>query len=175
MNRDEKVSIVEEFSDKFANAKIAIISNYRGLTVSDFEELRVALKKCDSEVKVAKNTLLRRAAEGTSFEGLTEHLKGTSALTISYDDSVGPAKVLHDFVKTHAQLQIKGAVLEGKSLSAADLLVLSKLPRKEVLLATLLSGMQAVPTNFVRVLSAVPQKMVYMLQAVKDQKEQVEN
>jgi len=175
LNRDEKVSIVEEISDKFANAKIAIISDYRGLTVSDFEELRVALKKCDSEVKVAKNTLLRRAAEGTSFQGLAEHFKGTSALTISYDDPVGPAKVMNDFAKTHAQLQIRGAVLEGKSLNAADLLALSKLPSKEILLATLLSGMQAVPTNFVRVLNAIPQKMVYMLQAVKDQKEQVEN
>ncbi len=174
MNRNEKMSVVEEFSDKFARAKIAILTDYRGLTVSEFEELRVSLKKCGSEVKVAKNTLLKRAAAGTLFEGLSEHLSGTTALTMSFDDPVGPAKVLSKFAKDHEQLQIKCAVLEGKSLNAADLDALSKLPSKDVLLATLLSGMQAVPTSFVRVLNAIPQKMVYMLQAVKEQKEQQE-
>ena len=172
MNRDEKTSIVEELSDKFAKAKIAILSDYRGLTVSDFEELRISLKKCGSEVKVAKNSLLKRAATGTSFEILSEHLKGTTALTLSNDDPVGPAKVLSAFAKEHEQMQIRCAVLEGKSLSMEDLVALSKLPSKEVLLAQLLSTMQGVSTNFVRVLNAIPQKMVYMLQAVKDQKEQ---
>ncbi len=175
MNRDEKVSVVEEFSEKFTKAKIAILADYRGLSVSDFEELRVSLKKCGSEVKVAKNTLVKRAAAGTSFEALSEHLKGTTALTMSYDDPVGPAKVLAEFAKDHEQLQIKCAVLEGKTLANEDLIALSKLPSKEVLLATLLSGMQAIPTNFVRVLNAIPQKMVYVLQAVKDQKEQQDN
>jgi large subunit ribosomal protein L10 len=172
LNRDEKVSIVEEFSDKFSKAKIAILSDYRGLTVSDFEELRVSLKKCGSEIKVAKNTLLKRAAAGTAFESLSDQLNGTTALTLSFDDPVGPAKVLADFAKEHEQLQIKGAVLEGKPLATEDLIALSKLPSKDVLLATMLSCMQAVPTSFVRVLNAIPQKMVYMLQAIKDQKEQ---
>lgn len=172
MNREEKVSIVQELSDKFAKAKIAIVSDYRGLTVTEFEELRDALRKSDSEVRVAKNTLLRRAVEGTPFEPMNKHFKGTTALTVSYTDPVGPAKALVDFAKTHEQLQIRSAILDGKSLGLEDLIALSKLPSKEILLSQLLAVMQAVPTGFVRVLNGVPQKLVYALQAIKDQKEQ---
>lgn len=172
MNRDEKASIVQDLSEKFGKAKIAIVSDYKGLTVSEFEELRIALKKCDSEVKVAKNTLLRRATEGTDFATMSDHFKGTTAITLSYDDPVGPAKVLVNFAKDHNELEIRSAVLEGKELSRDDLTALSKLPSKEVMLAQLLSTMQAVPTGFVRVLNAIPQKLVYALQAVQDQKDQ---
>ena len=172
MNREEKASIVQELSDKFAKAKIAIVTDYRGLTVTELEDLRVALRKSDSEVRVAKNTLLRRAIEGTPFEPLNEYFKGTSALTVSYTDPVGPAKALVDFAKDHEQLQIRSAVMDGKILNLEDLTALAKLPSKEILLSQLLSVMQAVPTGFVRVLNAVPQKLVYALQAVKDQKEQ---
>lgn len=172
MNRDEKASIVQDLSEKFAKAKIAIASDYKGLTVTEFEELRVALKKCDSEVKVAKNTLLRRASEGTDFASMSDQFTGTTALTLSYNDPVSPAKVLVDFAKAHAKLIIKSAILEGKALSTDDLTALSKLPSKEVMLAQLLSTMNAVPTGLVRVLNAIPQKLVYALQAIKDQKEQ---
>nr|MBF0223437.1 50S ribosomal protein L10 [Desulfobulbaceae bacterium] len=172
MNRDEKASIVQDLSVKFGKAKIAIVSDYRGLTVSEFEELRVALKNCNSEVKVAKNTLLRRATEGTDFATMCDQFKGTTAVTLSYDDPVGPAKVLVNFAKDHSKLEIRSAVLEGKQISKDDLTALSKLPSKEVMLSQLLSTMLAVPTGFVRVLNAIPQKLVYALQAVKDQKEQ---
>lgn len=172
MNRDEKASVVQELSDKFAKASIAVVSDYRGLTVTEFEELRIALKKCDSEVKVAKNTLLRKASQDTTFAPLSVHFKGTTALSLAYGDPVAPAKVLVDFAKGHDKLAIRSAVLDGKVLSAADLIALSTLPSKDVLLGQLLSVMQAVPTGFVRVLNAIPQNFVYALQAIKDQKEQ---
>lgn len=172
MNRDEKASVVQELSDKFAKASIAVVSDYRGLTVSEFEELRIALKKCDSEVKVAKNTLLRKASQGTAFAPLSDHFQGTTAVSLAYGDPVSPAKVLVEFAKAHEKLSIRSAVLEGKLLSSADLTALSTLPSKDVLLGQLLSVMQAVPTSFVRVLNAIPQKLVYALQAVKEQKEQ---
>lgn len=172
MNRDEKASVVQELSDKFAKASIAVVSDYRGLTVTEFEELRIALKKCDSEVKVAKNTLLRKASQSTAFEPLTDQFKGTTALSLAYGDPVAPAKALVEFAKTHTKLTIRSAVLEGKVLTSEDLIALSTLPSKDVLLGQLLSVMQAVPTSFVRVLNAIPQKFVYALQAVKDQKDQ---
>lgn len=175
MNRDEKTSVVRDLTDKFGKAKIAIVTDYRGLTVPEFEELRIALKKCDSEVKVAKNTLLRKAVAGTAFEAISNHFKGTSALTLSYADPVSPAKILVEFAKTHDELIIRSAVLEGKALTADDLLALSKLPSREALLAQLLSVMQAVPTSFVRLLNAVPQNFVYALQAIKEKKEQTDN
>ena len=175
MNREQKVSAVEELNSKFASAKIAIVSDYRGLTVPVFQELRQNLRKNNAEIRVAKNTLLRLAVQGTAYEGMTEYFKGTTAITVSNDDPVAPAKILDEFAKGHPEFSIRTAILDGKMLSSADLTALSKLPSKEVLLATLLSVMQAVPTSFVRVLSGVPLKMVYLLQAVKDQKEQVEN
>ena len=172
MNRDEKVSIVEDLNSKFAKAKVAIVTDYRGLSVPELEELRCELKKNDAEIRVAKNTLLRRAVEGTLFEGIGEFCKGTTAVTVSYDDPVGPAKVVTGFAKAHPQLEIRSACLEGKTLTVADLIALSQLPSKEALLGQLLSVMNAVPTGFVRVLNGVPTKLLYALKAIGDQKEQ---
>lgn len=175
MNRDEKASVVAELSGKFDNAKFAVVADYRGLTVSKFEELRRELKKNNAEIRVAKNTLLRRAVQGTPFEIMSDHLKGTSAVTVSYADPVAPAKILTEFVKSHPEMVLRGGVLEGKALSADDLKALSSLPSKEVMLATLLSVMNAVPTSFVRVLSAIPQSLLYALVALKEKKEQENN
>jgi len=172
LNRNEKASVVQELSDKFAKASIAVVSDYRGLTVTEFEELRSALKKCDSEVKVAKNTLLRMASQSSTYAPLSDHFKGTTAVALAYGDPVSPAKVIVEFAKTHEKLKIRSAVLEGKLLSIADLTSLSTLPSKEILLSQLLSVMQAVPTGFVRVLNAIPQKFVYALQSLKEKKDQ---
>jgi large subunit ribosomal protein L10 len=174
LNREEKASVVQELSDKIAKAKIAIVTDYRGLTVNRMQDLRRKLKESNAEIKVAKNTLLSRAVQGTPYELLREALQGTSAITVSYGDPVASAKIVTDFVKDNPQLEVKSAALEGKVLTAADLLALSKLPSKEILLGQLLGVMQAVPTSFVRVLNGVPQKMVYLLQALKDQKEQAQ-
>ena len=175
MNREDKAAIVADLSSKFEKAQIAIVTDYRGLTVSALEGLRRELKKSNSELRIAKNTLLKRAVQGTSFEGLQDFLKGTTALTVSYDDPVAPAKALTEFAKENPQLEIRTAVLDGKVLSADDLKALSSLPSKEVLLAQALSVMNAVPTSFVRVLNAVPSSFVYTLQAIKDKKEQENN
>ena len=175
MNRDEKATIVQELSDKFAKAKLAVVTDYRGLTVPALEGLRHDLKKNSAEIRVAKNTLLRRAIQGTPFEAMDDHLKGTTAITVSEDDPVSPAKVLVKFSKDNPQLGIKTAILDGQVLTADELIALSKLPSKDELLAQLLSVMQAVPTGFVRVLNGVPQKMVYLLQGLKDKKEQNDN
>ena len=175
MNREEKASIVDELSDKFAKAKIAIITDYRGLTVSVMQELRRKLRENNAEVKVAKNTLLRRAVKGTSFEGIESHFLGTTAVTVSYEDPVTPAKIIVEFLKDNPQLEIKAGSLEGKELSSEDIKALSKLPSKEILLGQLLSVMNAVPTGFVQVLSGVPRNFVNVLQAIKDQKSQADN
>lgn len=175
MNRDEKQTLVQQLNDSFSKAKIAILTDYKGLKVSVFEQLRSELKKNNAEIRVAKNTLLRRAVTGTAFESIQDEFKGSTAVAVSYDDPVAPAKVLVDFVKDNPQLEIKNACLEGKPLSEADLIALAKLPSREVLLAQLLSVMNAVPTSLVQVLSGVPRKALYLLQAIADQKGQNEN
>jgi large subunit ribosomal protein L10 len=175
LNREEKAAIVEELIGKLADAKIAIVTDYRGLTVPEFQELRRELRKNDAEIRVAKNTLLRRAVKGTSFEPMEEFFKGTTAITVSNTEPVAPAKILTEFAKDHPMVELRAAVMGEKTLTPADLAVLAKLASREVLLARLLSVMQAVPTNFVQVLNGVPRKLVYMLQAVKEQKEQADN
>ena len=172
MNREEKVAEVEELSGKFAKAKIAIVSDYKGLTVPVLQELRHSLRRSDAEFRVAKNTLLIRAVEDTEYKGLQEQFVGTTAITVSYGDPVEPAKILAEFAKEHPELQIRSASLDGKLLSADDVTALSKLPSKEILLGQMLSVMNAVPTGLVQVLSGVPRTFLYALQAIKDQKEQ---
>jgi large subunit ribosomal protein L10 len=172
LKREEKASIVEELSDKFAKAKIAIVTDYQGMPVAVLEGLRRELKKSNAEIRVAKNTLLRRAVQGTSFEGMGEFFKGSTAVAISYDDPVAPAKVLTAFIKGHPDFAIRMGSMDGKSLSAKDLVALSALPSREVLLGQLLSVMNAVPTSFVRVLNGVPTKMLYLLNGLADKKGQ---
>lgn len=172
MNRDEKATIVEELKGKFATAKIAIVTDYQGMSVPVLEGLRRELKKSTAEIRVAKNTLLRRAVEGTAYEEIAEACKGTTAVTMSYDDPVAPAKALVDFAKKNPQLTIRVACMDGKVLSADDLVALSKLPSKEVLLGQLLSVMNGVPTSFVRVLNGVPTNFLHALNAIGSQKEQ---
>ncbi|MFP3982858.1 MAG: 50S ribosomal protein L10 [Desulfurivibrionaceae bacterium] len=173
MNRDEKAALVEDLSDKLKKAELAVVTEYKGLNVASLETLRRELKKNNAEFKVVKNTLLSRAVSDSAYEPLKEHLQGTTAVTVAYDDPVAVAKVLTDFNKDFSQLEIKGAtVSDGNFLTLDDLTAMAKLPPRDVLLAQLMSVMQAVPTGFVRVLQGVPQKFVYALQAIQDSKEQ---
>ncbi len=175
MNREEKAQIVEELNGKFDKATFAMVTDYRGLTVPELQELRHELRRNDAEMRVAKNSLLSRAVEGTEFENLQADFIGTSAVAFSYGDPVSPTKILINFSKDHPQLAIRSAVLDGKSLSKEDVVALSKLPSKEVLLGQMLSVWNAVPTGLVRVLGGVQRKFLYALQAVKDNKEQQDN
>ena len=175
MNREEKAAEVVELSGKFEKANIAIVTDYKGLTVTVLQELRHNLRRNDAEFRVAKNTLLIRAVEETDYAGLQEHFVGTTALTVSYGDPVAPAKILTEFSKDHPELKIRTAVLDGKLLSADEITALAKLPSKEVLLSQMLSVMNAVPTGLVQVLSGVPRTFLYALQAIKEQKEQATN
>jgi large subunit ribosomal protein L10 len=172
LKREEKASIVEELNGKFSKAKIAIVADYRGMSVAKLESLRRELKKSNAEIRVAKNTLLRRAVQGTSFEGIGDFFKGSTAVAISYDDPVAPAKAMTGFVKANPEFVIRSAAMEGRVLSANDLVALSSLPSREVMLGKLLSVMNEVPTSFVRVLNGVPTKMVYLLNALAEKKGQ---
>ncbi|NOX79536.1 MAG: 50S ribosomal protein L10 [Deltaproteobacteria bacterium] len=171
MNRDEKASMVSDLNESFSRAKFAVVTDYRGLKVTELEKLRRNLRQCDARFRIAKNTLLRRAVKGTDCEALTESLTGTTAVAIGFDDPVASAKALFEFAKEYKELNIRSAVLDGSVLSADDVAALSMLPGKDVLRAKLLGTMAAVPTGLVRVLSAVPQNFVYALQAIKEQKE----
>ena len=175
MNRDEKVTIVSELNDSFNRAKLTVVADYCGLKVSEFQKIRIELKECDSEIRVAKNTLLKRAVTDTSNETLVDDFTGTTAVVLGYEDPVSPAKVVTKFADDYEKFVIRSAALDGEKIAVDELIALSKLPTKEVLLGQLLSTWNNVPTGLVQVLSGVPRTFVYALQALKDQKEAAEN
>ena len=172
MNRDEKSAIVAELNDSFKRAKFSVVTDYCGLKVSELEKVRAELRGCNSEIRIAKNTLLKRAVADTACEPLSTDFTGTTAIVMAYDDPVTPAKVLAKFADDHAKFQLRSAVLEGEKITVDNIVALSKLPSREVLLGQLLSVMNGVPTALVRVLSGVPRTFLYGLQAIKEQKEQ---
>jgi large subunit ribosomal protein L10 len=175
LNRDEKVTIVSDLSESFSRAKLAVVADYCGLKVSEFQKIRVELRNCNSEIRVAKNTLLKRAVTDTGNAALSEYFSGTTAVIMAYADPVEPAKVVTKFANDNEKFKIRSAVLDGEKIGVDKLVALSKLPSKKVLLGQLLSTWKGVPTGLVQVLSGVPRTFVYALQAIKDRKEAAEN
>lgn len=171
MNRDEKAGKVRELNETFSKAKFAVVADYRGLKVTELEKLRGELRQHNSFIQVSKNTLLKLAVQGTEYEGLGESFTGTTAIAFSYDEPVGPAKILSDFAKEFKALEIRSAVMDGRVLSADEVTALAKLPSRDQLLGQLCGVLVAVPTGLVRALNGVPNNLVYALQAIKEQKE----
>ncbi|CAB1061822.1 LSU ribosomal protein L10p (P0) [Olavius sp. associated proteobacterium Delta 1] len=171
MKLEAKQQITEDLHDRFARSATIVLTDYKGLDVTSINELRRKLRESNIEYQVVKNTLLVRAAEGTEIVLIKDHFKGPSAVAISYDDPVAPAKVLTQFAKDNDKLEIKVGVLNGKVLDAQAIKALATLPSREVLLAQFLSALNAVPTLFVRAMAEIPRSMLNVLTAIKDQKE----
>jgi large subunit ribosomal protein L10 len=168
---DEKKKIVDDLREKFSSSKVLIVTDYKGLNVETMTELRRILRESQVDYRVVKNTMLIRAAETTNVDAIKDHFKGPSAIALSFDDPVAPAKILTEFAKKNDKLEIKAGIMEDKVLDLASIKALAALPSRENLLSQLLSVMVGVPTGFVRVLNGVPQQFVNVLQAIKDQKE----
>ncbi len=171
MDQKGKAEVVEEVRSAYDRSSVAIVSEYRGLTVSEMTELRNEIRNAGAEIRVVKNTLAKRAATGTSFEGLSNYLVGPTIIAFS-QDPVAPAKVLAAFEKNHENLILKGGILNGKDLDVNGIKALAKLPSREVLIAKLLGTMNGPVQNFVGVLAAVPASLVRALEQVRQQKEQ---
>ena len=171
MELSEKKKIVENLQDRFSKSAIVIITDYKGLDVATINQLRGKLKEENIEYQVVKNTLLTRASAETDVDLIKDHFIGPSAVALSYDDPVAPAKIIMDFAKEHKALEVKVGVMNGKALDAGQIKALSMLPSREELLAKFLSVLNGVPTSLVRTLSEIPKKMIYVVLAVKDQKE----
>lgn len=171
MKLDEKKKIVEELHERLTKSKVVIVTDYKGLNVETMTELRRKLREAQIDYQVVKNTLLIRAAQETGVALIQDQLKGPSAIALSFDDPVAPAKVLMEFSKKNEKLEIKAGVMENRVLDLASIKALAALPSREALLSQLLSTMIGVPTGLVRVLNGIPQKLMYALQAIKEQKE----
>lgn len=167
----KKVAAVTELAEKLSQGKSFVVTDYRGLDVKESTELRRLLRGVGGELKVAKNSLARRAADSARVPALSEFLTGPTAIAVGYDDPVALAKVLSEFARLHQDLQIKGGVLAGRSIDAEGVTRLAELPSREVLLSHVLAGMQAPIAGLVGVLQGTVRKLVYVLDAVRAQKE----
>lgn len=171
MRIDKKKEIVKDLHEKFLRSKVVIVTDYKGLDVTTISDLRRKLGAEEIEYKVVKNSLLIRASEETDVALIKDYFKGPSAIALSYSDPVAPAKVLTKFSEEYKQLEIKTGVMDGKVLDAAAIKTISTLPGREELLGQFLSVANGVVTGFVRILNAIPVQFLYVLQAIKEQKE----
>ena len=130
-----KQPIVQAIADDIKDAQSVVLVDYRGLTVAQDTELRKQLREAGVIYKVCKNTMMKRAFEGTEFAGLEEYLEGPSALVVSKDDATAPARIICKFAKTAEALEVKAGVVEGNVYDAAGINELSKVPSREELLS----------------------------------------
>jgi large subunit ribosomal protein L10 len=166
--RPKKVATVEEITTKLGQAQAVFVSEYRGLSVKQLAGVRNALRPVGAEHVVYKNTLARIAVRNAGIDGLEEILVGPSALTFVTGDVAGAAKALRDTSKTMPHLVIKGGTLGGVALSAADVNAIADLPSREELLARIAGAFQAPLVKTAGLLSALPRKFAYGLQALID-------
>lgn len=171
-----KQAIVAELKDQLTSAKGVVLTSYKGLTVAQDTELRRELRANGVTYHVVKNTMLRLAAKDAGIEGLDSHLEGTTAFAFSAEDAVAPAKVICDFMKKNKLeeagiLTVKVGMVEGKVIDEKEVKALASLPSREELIAKLLGSMNAPISNTVNVLQGVIRNAVYVLDAVRAQKE----
>jgi large subunit ribosomal protein L10 len=171
LNIEEKKQIVDELHEKFADAVIVILTDYKGLDVTAMNQLRKNLHEADVEYQVVKNSLMSRASEETNIASIKDNFKGPSAVALSYNNPVAPAKVLTEFAKKNDKLEIKIGIMKDKILDLDSIKALSALPSREQLLAQVLSAINGVPTALVRALNDVPSRLLNVLNAIKEMKE----
>jgi large subunit ribosomal protein L10 len=169
LNLEQKKAVVVEVSEQVSTAQAIIVAEYRGLQVGEMTALRAQARKSGVYLRVLKNTLVRRAVEGTPFSGLANEMVGPLVFGIS-SDPVSAAKVLSDFAKANDKLIIKAGAMPNQVMDVKGVQALAALPSRDELLAKLLGTMQAPVAKFVRTLNEVPTKFVRGLAAVRDQK-----
>jgi large subunit ribosomal protein L10 len=170
MKKEEKSNLVAELNSRLERAKGSFLVDYQGLNVETMNRLRGELRKVGTELQVVKNRLLKLASENTGTAAIKDKMQGPSALAITYEDLVGPAKVLVGFAKEFDRLKIKHGQISGRIVAPEDVRKLATLPPRDVLLAQTLSVMQAVPASFVRVLNGVAVQFLYVLKAIEEKK-----
>lgn len=153
-----KQPIVQAIAEEIKDAQSVVLVDYRGLTVAEDTELRKQLREAGIVYKVYKNTMMKRAFEGTECEALESCLEGPSAIAISKDDATAPARILCKFAKDAPALELKGGIVEGTAYDVAGLTELSKIPSREELLSKLLGSLQSPISNFARVIKQIAEQ-----------------
>jgi large subunit ribosomal protein L10 len=170
MARPEKVDTVEKLTEKMRHAKAMVLTDYRGLTVAQLQELRAKLRAGGVDYLVVKNTLARRAATAAGLDQLPEMLNGPVALALSYEDVTSAARLMSDYIRLNRRPTITAGLLGGQRLKESDVAILADAPPKEILIARLLGTLQSPLAQLASVLQEPVARLARALQGVHDRR-----
>jgi len=168
---EDKKAIVVQVNETATSALSLVVADARGVPVDGMTSLRQVARENGVTLRVVRNTLARRALQGTDYECINEALVGPSLFGFSMEDPGAAARLFKDFARDNEAFEVKALAIGGQMLGAHQLDVLAKLPTREEALSMLLSVMQAPVTKLVRTMNEVPGKLVRTLAAVRDQKQ----
>ncbi len=171
MPKPEKVEAVARLREQLRRARGVVLTDFRGLSVPEMEALRASLRKEGAEYRVVKNTLLGIAASELGIQGLERFLEGPTGIAVGYDDPTTPARVVHEFIRQHRKLEVKGGLAEGKVLDAAGVRALAELPSRDQLLARVVGGLQGPLYGLVGVLVGLQRNLLYALEQIRQKRE----
>ena len=170
--REQKQKDLDALTEQFQKATAAMLVGFQKMTVAKDQELRNQLREAGVRYEVVKNTLARKAAEGTPFEQAAEHFKGVTALALSEGDPVNLSKAISKFTKANPDVfSFKVGIVEGKVVNIGDLEALASMPPKEVLISKIMFLINCQAQRLVTVLSAVPRNLAIVVKQIGDQKE----
>ena len=166
MRKEQKTALVAEISEGLGRASIAMVSEYRGMTAGEATEVRRKLRAVRGELRVAKNTLIRRAIKDTAFSQLDGQLGGPVGLILSFADPIELAKTVTGMREPGEKFKVRGGVLDGRPLSGEEIQALAALPPREVILAQLLGLLMAPATQVVRLLNEPGSALARVIDAI---------
>ena len=154
----QKQIIIDEIKDKFERAESAVVIDYIGITVAEADEMRKKLREAEVDYTVYKNTLVKRAIEGTKYEALGEILEGPSGFAFSYDDATAPARVLNDARKAYKKMEFKGGIIEGEYFDKENIEKIAAIPSRDTLISKFMGSIQSPIANFARVVAQIAEQ-----------------
>lgn len=151
----EKQAIIDEIKDKFERAESAVVIDYMGITVAQADAMRKKLREANVDYTVYKNTLVKRAIEGTDYAAMADVLEGPSAFAFSYEDATAPARVLNDAIKEFKKMEFKGGFVEGEYYDKEAITQVASIPSREVLISKFMGSIQSPVSSFARVVAQI--------------------
>ncbi|MFA5353889.1 MAG: 50S ribosomal protein L10 [Thermodesulfovibrionales bacterium] len=170
ITKAQKSEQVAELAEKFSKSKAVVLTEYKGLTVSEISDLRKILKEVGSEYKVAKNTLSIVASRGTAAESAHDMFVGPTGVAFAFDDPIATAKKIIEFAQKNDKLKVKSGIIDGKLCSFDELKAISQLPPREVLLSMLAGAFQAPASKLAAALNATVAQFAYAMDSLKNTK-----